>query len=123
MKIIDRELLKEWGQGGVCEFCKRPLRHRGEVHHVHTKGAGRIDLPLNIILLGSWLDCNCHGRFHDGHILRDDLLAVVAKREGLTQDEIREEVWRIRRLDRDAVYVPFEGRRPQVQRPGGWCPF
>ena len=89
-----------------CEFCSRFRSVVG--HHLHSRGAGRIDLPLNLI----GLCAECHQAVHDGHILRADLLAVVAQREGLMQQDIEAEVYRIRRLPKGSIYEAFSGKRP-----------
>lgn len=112
MKIIDKKLLAEVRRCGECGWCKKPLRFAAEPHHLFSRGAGRIDQPWNLIALGGPWDCDCHGEFHRGHIRRYDLLTVVAQREGRSQDEIEEEVWRIRRLPKGSVYEAFAGQRP-----------
>lgn len=65
-----------------CEYCGRCAE--GEPHHIFTRGAGGRDIKENLIEL-----CfDCHRAAHDGHIRRDALLGLVAKREGKTYDEI-----------------------------------
>ncbi len=56
-----------------------------QVHHVFTKGAGAGDLSENLVCL-----CvDCHAEAHSGQIAKDDLLDVVAEREGKSVEEIR----------------------------------
>jgi hypothetical protein len=96
---IDEALLDRFRGRGRCEYCHRQCRNR-EPHHIRQRGIGgwsRVDVPINLISLGSAMpgDCNCHGRFHVGHIPRCDLLALVAAREGVLQGEIEAEMDRI----------------------------
>ena len=41
---------------------------------------------------------NCHDSVHAGCILREDLLAIVAQREGVLQADIRERIDMLRRI-------------------------
>lgn len=64
-----------------CEYCGRQAT--GEPHHIFTVGSGGGDVEYNLIQL-----CySCHTKTHAGHIQRDELLAIVAEREGLTEVE------------------------------------
>ncbi len=93
MRIVDEELLEKFRSKTTCEWCKKLFLSGLDPHHVHSKGAGRLDIQWNLIAL-----CRrCHSDVHDGRILRDDLLAVVAAREGVLQDEIRQKIWDLRR--------------------------
>ena len=64
---------------------------------VHNNG--QIDIRENLICLGSTLkfQCPCHTLIHAGKIKRDQLLAIVAKREGTTPEAIIEKIQLIRR--------------------------
>ncbi len=102
MKIIDKPLLRRFAGPGVCEHCKRKVSSR-DPHHLFGRGMGggrRFDIPLNLISLCSAFSGgeNCHARYHAGQILREMLLAIVAKREGCLQSDIEAEIWRLRRL-------------------------
>lgn len=72
-----------------------------EVHHLFAKGmggGGRIDMPYNLIGL-----CGlCHFRLHTGKITRQELLDFVAERENTTPEWITSEIYRLRRLPKDA---------------------
>ncbi len=95
MKVIDEGLLDEFRSAGRCEFCGKHFQSR-HPHHLWARGMGggsRLDVRINIIAL-----CPpCHNATHAGIIMRPDLLAVVAAREGLLQSQIEEEIWRLRR--------------------------
>lgn len=94
MKVVDEELLDKFRRPGPCEWCGE--RGPREPHHVFSKGMGghqRFDLRINLISL-----CReCHQRFHDGGLRRDDFLHAVAQREGTTVREIEDEIYRLRR--------------------------
>ena len=106
MKVEDEGLLDEFRQKRFCERCQTPLRYQAHPHHIHSRGAGRVDIRGNLIALGGAFDCNCHGLTHDGKIGREELLLLTALREGLTVESIVDEVHRLRRLDKD-------GREPR----------
>jgi hypothetical protein len=94
MIILDPQLLFEFRLKGRCEWCSkaRPVN----AHHIFCRGLGggsRLDVAINLIALCPF----CHSDFHNGHIARYDLLAIVAKREGKLQDEIVTEIYRLLR--------------------------
>ena len=75
-------------------------------HHIWGKGAGRVDIPCNLIALGmdAVRDCNCHSMHHSGEVpTRDCFLAVSAMDHKCMQDDITALVMLIRRLDRDTT--------------------
>jgi hypothetical protein len=96
MPIKDEDALDRFRQG-PCEFCGR--RGRCHPHHLTSRGFGgglRFDVPLNLMSL-----CPAHHQaFHDGDIDRSELIAIVAKREGLTPEQWWEALWKMRRDDR-----------------------
>lgn len=102
MKIVNVALLKRFRTAGHCELCGVWCKVR-EPHHAFTRGAGQLDVPFNLIAVGSTRksECRCHARV-DGRdspaIPFDEVLAVIAKREGVTPEWIESEVWRLRRL-------------------------
>lgn len=81
-----------------CEWCKAA----GPVcpHHLKHRGMGggsRLDVRINLIAL-----CQTdHDAYHAGHILRADLLAVVAQREDCLQDEIETVIGILVRLPKE----------------------
>lgn len=93
MKIVNKELLREFSAKRRCEYCKSPV-DGCDPHHIHSKGAGRVDIAENIAALCR----SCHASAHaNGSPSRDELLAIAAKREGTTPDAIVNKVYRIRR--------------------------
>lgn len=70
----------------------------GEPHHIRTRGAGGDDRRENLIHLCGWH----HRLFHDGNLDRNELIAIVAKREGVTPEAIA-----------DVLQLPFQ--RPPIQ--------
>ena len=97
MEILDEALLNFFRLLTRCEWCRRETNSMKHPHHLWRKGLGggnRQDLAINLIGL-CW---ECHGLAHDGKIMKSDLLAVVADREGVTQDEIRSAMVATRRL-------------------------
>lgn len=64
------------------ERCDHPAE--GEPHHIRTRGSGGDDRRENQIQL-----CGIHHKmFHDGNLNRNELIRIVAKREGKTPEEI-----------------------------------
>lgn len=106
MLIIDPELVYQFRKQTVCEWCGRRVKSGLAPHHVFTRGAGQLDVSFNLIALCPPTGNNCHQLFHDGHIMREDLLAKVAAREGVLQDDIVDAVHFLRRLP----------KRPSMQR-------
>ncbi len=102
MKIVDQRLLSELRESRACGFCGGSLRYQPHVHHVHTRGSGRLDVRINLIPLGGPGDCNCHGKAHDGNISRDMLFRAIALREQTTTDQIMEALRRLRYADQEA---------------------
>lgn len=96
MRIIDQALLAEFRAAPRCSWCGQATPDGCQPHHLWARGmggAGRLDVRCNLIALCA----RCHREVHDGHILRIDLLAVVAVREDLRQDQIEAEIHRLRR--------------------------
>jgi hypothetical protein len=102
VKIVNAKLIAEVGGPGLCEHCLRPSLYR-EVHHalsIGSGGGGRIDHRLN--LLGLCL--RCHRELHDGNLSREILWEVIAKREGVSVEEVKVEVYRIRSLPKGSKW-------------------
>ncbi|MCE3203496.1 HNH endonuclease [Paenibacillus sonchi] len=64
------------------ERCVHPAE--GEPHHIRTRGAGGDDRRENLIHLCGWH----HRLFHDGNLDRNELIVIVAIREGVTPEDI-----------------------------------
>jgi hypothetical protein len=78
----------------------------GEPHHIRTRGAGGEDIPENLIQL-----CGVHHRaFHDGKINRNELIEIVAEREG----KLPEEIAAIIQLEYEPFHVMLTPPQPSV---------
>ena len=66
-----------------CEVCGGIAS--GDPHHIYSQGAGGPDIPENLIQL-----CfRCHyEEVPSGKLSRQELLEIVARREGKTVDEV-----------------------------------
>ena len=102
MRIVNEDVLDVFRGPGVCELCRKAVKSR-QPHHVHTRGAGRVDAAWNIVALcvpfsgGN----DCHYTAHTGKPTRQDLLAIAAKREGTTVQAILDALAAIRLMDKD----------------------
>lgn len=111
MKIINEELLKSLAVAGRCEWCRKQCKLL-EPHHIFTRGAGRLDISVNLIALGSSIgfpQCQCHAECHSGEISRNDLLIAVGHRHKLKAYQIEEVVYCLR--DR----LPKSPRQDQIE--------
>jgi hypothetical protein len=100
--IIKDEPLLATFRGRRCEWCGKG---RSEPHHVFSRGAGRLDVRINLIALCAAFTGgdNCHASVHAGVITRSDLLAEVARREATTPEAIVAEIHRLRQLPKGSV--------------------
>ena len=90
MRVVSEKTLDLFRGRGECSCCGRWCR-RLEPHHWYPKGAGsgaRLDIPENLIALGSAFDCACHKKAEDGNVPRSKLLALIALREGKLPEEV-----------------------------------
>lgn len=69
-------------RGNTCERCGKWTTI--EPHHVFTVGAGGGDLRINLVQLCT----DCHIGAHSGSVTRDELLDIIARREGMSVDEV-----------------------------------
>ncbi len=97
MRIINPACVAAFSGLARCEWCKRPAWGGTQAHHIHSRGAGQLDIRINLI--GLCVECH-HAVHNTGEITRFDLLAVVAVRERWNQDAIVAEVHRLRRCDK-----------------------
>lgn len=65
-----------------CERCGKP--GHGGAHHIRYKSQGGGDIRENLIRLCA----KCHSDIHNARYSRNDLIAIVAEREGKTCLEI-----------------------------------
>ncbi len=99
MKVKNDKLLKEHRLPGPCACCGTYCPDGRDPHHLHTKGSGGSDLRCNLVSLKR----ACHGNHHGGGPpCTSDLLWIIAKREGVSIDVIKEVNNWFRRLDKDA---------------------
>ncbi len=97
MPIIDLPLLQAFRERRQCERCGK--RGPVEPHHLTSRGFGggmRFDVSVNLIAL----DRLCHQAYHDGRVEKEELIAIIARREKIAPEAVMEEVWRLRREDR-----------------------
>lgn len=94
MKVVCPELLAEFRSAPKCELCGRWTPNGAEPHHLVGRGHGggcRLDVRKNIVALCLY----CHRARHDGNIPQSVLLAIVANREGVSVEDIREAIWKL----------------------------
>ena len=111
MKVVNEELLAVFRTKRRCEFCHAPSLGRLAPHHVHTRGAGRVDIAENLIALcPMFCGGNCHAKVHDGKLSRPQMLEAVAKREKMAPEAITMKVYEIRR----AEHCPGYGAKTRI---------
>lgn len=92
MKVIDDAVLQAFRESGRCEYCLRATPGGCHPHHWYARGFGggsRLDIRINLIAL-CW---HCHRLVHDGHVPREELLEIIAKREGLEPEEVERRIF------------------------------
>ena len=83
-RVRDRKAI----QAARKNYCERCGTHADiEPHHIFTVGSGGGDVRINLIQLCTY----CHIATHSGNIERKELLAIVARREGKTVDDVYRE--------------------------------
>ncbi|MBM6823703.1 HNH endonuclease [Veillonella magna] len=60
------------------------MRAYGEPHHIYTIGSGGGNIKENLIQLCA----DCHIAAHAGYVGKNELIEIVAEREGMTSDAI-----------------------------------
>lgn len=79
-RVKDRKMIKAMRK----DYCERCGAYANiEPHYVFTVGSGGGDIAMNLVQLCT----SCHIGAHDGSIKRDELLAIVARREGVTYED------------------------------------
>lgn len=96
MIVIDELLLATFRACGTCELCGRRVYPLDPHHAFVSRGCGggtRLDLDVNLAAL-----CRiCHGNAHEKTDVADEVRAVVARRHGLTVDQILCWLWAVNR--------------------------
>jgi hypothetical protein len=105
MPIIDEAVLDAFRGPGFCELCGKRVRRR-EPHHLTARGFGggtRYDVRINLLALCATFSGgdNCHHAAHESKVSRENLLAIIAKREERTAESIQEELWRLIRQGKE----------------------
>ena len=103
MKIERPDLLREFRGPGRCELCDAMCSIR-EAAHIFSKGAGQLDVRINLLALGSTTNfkCDCHSRSHYGDgATRQQMLQIVARREMCDPDDIQAVIYLLRRLPKE----------------------
>jgi hypothetical protein len=98
--IIDKHLLRVFSMAPRCEYCHQPAKC--DPHHaVKCRGHGggsRLDIKINLAAL-----CRiCHTMVGDGHIKKEVIVEIVARREKRTVEEITDAVNLLLRADKNA---------------------
>lgn len=83
-RIRNRKVIQEMRKQ-ICERCGKPSY--GEPHHVYTVGSGGGDIRENLIQLCA----DCHIAAHAGYVKKEELIDIVAEREGVTSDAVVKE--------------------------------
>jgi hypothetical protein len=120
MKLIDNAVLQEFRGKQRCELCGVYARNALQPHHAFARGHGggnRLDHPYNLAAVCGPYDKDCHGKIHAGKIKRDDVLKVIANREGLTSEELLAELHAMMR-SRSKAQDPLSGSGQVKKRPG-----
>lgn len=102
MKLIDKDLLREFNEKTICEWCRRSFPGGLDAAHIFSRGAGRVDIRGNLVSL-----CReCHTRSHTSGVPSLwQLLEMAAKREGCSVDDIEAKIYAIRRDQTQKVKV------------------
>lgn len=91
--IIDPALLEEYRLRCKCELCGKEVRGGTQPHHLFTRGAGRMDVSFNLAALCA----PCHHAIHLNAVWKPRLFGIVAAREGMTVEQLKEKLWELRR--------------------------
>lgn len=116
MKIECEAVLDKFRGIGKCELCGRMCQRR-EPHHHQRRGHGggyRLDVSIALVSVGAVFHCPCHERIHAGALTSEQVLAVIAKREGATVAEVREAIWVLVRLPKRASWQEIEEALAEV---------
>lgn len=98
MILIDPTALERARNRPACEWCHKPNQYGLHAAHVLAKGFGggsRCDSDFN--LCGLCFKCHILGHHAGRSPTRAELIAIVAKREGVSEDQVLDTVYRLLR--------------------------
>lgn len=96
MTIIDEAALNRVRNLPRCEWCGKENRTGLHAAHLFARGMGggrRLDHPYCL----NGLCWECHDDWHHGLIPKCSLVAIIAKREGVSADEVERKVYELLR--------------------------
>ncbi len=102
MRHVDEAVLRLYRGPGKCAICGTFSPQR-ECHHVWSRGAGRLDIPINVCSLGGAWSCMCHSRSQCYTIPRQNVVQAVAFREGLDAEFVAQRVPWLRRQPKECL--------------------
>lgn len=108
MNIVEGDFLRSCRGEGYCQYCGRFCPTR-EAHHWHKRSQGRLDIRINLILLGPTpLLHPCHRLMEEGKITSRQVLEKIAAREGVWLTSIIDAINCILGLDKYASREAIE---------------
>ncbi len=119
MRHVDEAVLRLYRGPGRCAICGTFSPQR-EAHHVWTRGAGRLDVPINLCSLGGAWSCACHQQSQCYTIPRRQVVEAVAYREGLDAEFIARRVPWLRRQAKECRVCPTCLGAGSVKVERGW---
>ncbi len=102
MRYVDEAVLRLYRGPGKCAICGTFSPQR-EAHHVWSRGAGRLDIGINLVSLGGAWSCMCHSRSQSYTIPRKAVVESVAFREGLDAAFVAQRVPWLRRQPKECL--------------------
>lgn len=99
----DEDVLDQFRTLGRCEWCRKGCRKR-VASHIYTRGAGRVDIPEN--LMGMCVSCELSHHSPNGKPSVKDMETVVALRMGIDPASIKDAVDAARLLPKPPQTVP-----------------
>ncbi len=105
MRYVDEAVLRLYRGPGRCALCGTFSPQR-EAHHVFSRGAGRLDIPINLVSLGGAWSCQCHTFAQQYITARARVVEAAAFREGLDYPFVAERVPWLRRQPKECQVCP-----------------
>ncbi len=102
MRIISPETLDRFRGPGRCSWCGKSCSTT-EGHHWRSRGAGRLDIRINLLRLGSSLtfECPCHGILQGKKEHEAKVIELIAIREKTTPEAVETVVNMLLRLPKE----------------------